>query len=142
MAVNEDIIHGPRVEISLTWFRCPQQAVPCIVQLHVQTSEIVDVALCLFNPLVKFCSFSELMQTIYIFVNISIIVDTVPVETLQRRIPVVAAKIFQTRIDMTAKTIQARTELRAMTTHIGIIRHNGNNIVKDEIISTFAGYSH
>ena len=127
MVVNEDIIHGPRAEICLAWFRCRQQAVPCIVQLHVQTSEIVDLALCLFNPFIKFCSSSEHIQTIYIFVNFSLIIDTMPLESLQRCIPVIIAKIFQARIDMTAKTIQKRTEIRATRSRIGIIRHDGFN---------------
>ena len=75
MVVNQNIIHGPRPDILLAWIRCCL-AIPCFVQLHVQSSGILDLTLCFFDPLIQF-SPSELMQTICIFADFSVIVDTV-----------------------------------------------------------------
>ena len=46
IAVSQNIIYAPLPDILLAWFRCCL-AIPCFVQLHVQSSEILDLALCL-----------------------------------------------------------------------------------------------
>ena len=63
------------------WYNC-----------HVQSSEILGLALCLFDPLIQFCSPSELMQTICTFANFSVTADTIPSKLSQSFVPVIAAR--------------------------------------------------
>ena len=99
MVVNQNIIHGPRPDILLAWFRWWRirhyicLASPCFEQLHVQSSEILDCRFCLFDPLIRFCSPSEHMQTICIFAKFFAIVYTVASKLSQGFVPEIAAKI-------------------------------------------------